>query len=102
MNGIQNMELENMSEELYKLNSYIQVVLNKGEDRYSKILKYKDLIKALFLLTIDFVFSYIVILLMLLFNGDSESFINQYVFGNSFVYLIFQWFIADYQKVFLE
>lgn len=85
---------ENMSEELYKLNSYIQGVLNKGEDRYSKIVKYKDLIKLLFSLTLGFAFSYIIILLMLLFKGDSESFINQYVFGNPFVFLIFQWFIA--------
>lgn len=85
---------ENMSEELYKLNSYIQGVLNKGEDRYSKIVKYKDLIKVLFSLTIGFAFSYIVIILMLLFKGDSESFISQYVFGNSFVFLIFQWFVA--------
>lgn len=85
---------ENMSEELYKLHSYIMGVLNKGEDRYSKIVKYKDLIKILFSLAIGFVFSYIVILIMLLFNNDSESFISQFIFGNAFIFLVFQWFCA--------
>lgn len=79
-----------MDKELYNAHSYITGIFQKGEERLSKIVKDRSLVRLLFSLAVGSVLSYIPLLILFILrmnNGEALDFI----FGNGIVFSFFHW-----------
>ena len=84
---------KNLEEEVYKVHSYLRGLIENNDYRYNKTVKHRNFRIQSFCLTIGFVLSYILYLIMLVnkkkLTGELEVLIN-----NKFVLIIGQWFVA--------
>lgn len=85
------MTQKGLNDEMNKINSYVNAILNRGEDRYNDIIKKQNIINILLSLSIGFFFSYILIIILLL-NKDS-TFISS-IFNNPIIIFILQLFCS--------
>ena len=79
-------------EETYNINNYIRGICEKGEERYSPIIKNRILIKNAFAFAVGSIISYIPILLMFVFH-NSETGTLDFVFNSNVIFLVIHWFL---------
>lgn len=84
---------DNLTDDMYKMETDIRTLFEKNDDRTSGVVKYRKLIKLCFCLSIGFIISYILILILLLSENSFDS-IKEAIFNDAFSFLLFQWFIS--------
>lgn len=84
---------KNLEEEVYKVHSHLRGLIENNDYRYNKTVKHRNFRIQSFCLTLGFVLSYILYLIMLVnkekLTGELEVLIN-----NKYVLIIGQWFVA--------
>lgn len=84
---------ENMNNELYNMSSYINGILNSGEDRFNSLIKHRFLIKNIIGLAAGSILTLLVfIILLFVKTGDNET-INMF-FENPIILTLGGWLIA--------
>lgn len=79
-------------EETYNINNYIRGICEKGEERYSPIIKNRFLIKNMYAFSVGAIISYIPILLMFVLKNSETSSLD-FIFNSNIIFLIIHWFI---------
>lgn len=84
---------DELEDEVYKHHSYIRGVLERGEDRFNKTIKNRKLRIQSFCLSIGFVLSYIIFLVL---NGMKSNFPKELVdiLSNKYAIVFGQWFVS--------
>lgn len=84
---------ENMNNELYNMSSYINGLLNSGEDRFNKVIKNRFLIKNVIGLAAGSILTFIGFLILLAMRaGNSETL--SIFFENPILLVLMGWLIA--------
>jgi len=82
-----------MEDEVYKQHSYIRGLLERGEDRFNKTIKNRKIRIQSFCLSIGFVLSYIIYLVLNGMRAELPEVLIQ-MLDNKLVLLLGQWFVA--------
>ena len=83
----------NMNDELYNISSYINRLLNGGEDRFNKIIKNRFWIKNTIGLAIGSILTLLGFLILLLMKNETTETINMF-FNNPTILVLGGWLIA--------
>lgn len=84
---------DNMNDELYNMSSYINGILNSGEDRFNKLIKHRFLIKNIIGLAAGSILTLIgFIILVLTRTGESET--VEMFFNNPIMLFLLGWLVA--------
>ena len=83
----------NMEEQVYRTHSYLRGILENNEDRYNKTVKNRNFRVQSFCLSIGFVLSYIIYLVLMANKANISTELVKYL-DNKFVLIIGQWFVA--------
>ena len=84
---------KNMNEELYNISSYINGLLNGGEDRFSKIIKNRFLVKNLIGLTAGSILTLIAFIIIVLTKSNTNPTLSM-LFNNPILLFLGGWLIA--------
>ena len=83
----------NMEEQIYKIHSDLRSLLENNEERYNKTIKNRNLRIQSFCLTIGFIFSYILYLILIGIKAELPNIIIQ-ILNNKYGIILGQWFIS--------
>ncbi len=84
---------KNMEEEAYNFNSYIREILERGEDRYSGVVKNKFSIKVVVGLALGSILTLIAFFLLLVLRLNGNDTLGLF-FSNGFILPLLGWIIA--------
>lgn len=84
---------KNMNNELYNVSSYINGLLNKGEDRFSKVIKNRFWVKNIIGLAAGSILTLIGFIILLLMRNDTTDTLNMF-FENPILLVLGGWLIA--------
>lgn len=84
---------KNVNDEIYNLNSYINGILNGGEDRFNKTIKKRFWIKNIIGLAVGSILTLLGFIILLLMKSESTETINMF-FNNPIMLVLGGWLIA--------
>ena len=84
---------KNVNDEIYNLNSYLNGILNGGEDRFSKTIKKRFWIKNTIGLAVGSILTLLGFIILLLMKNESTETINMF-FNNPIMLVLGGWLIA--------
>lgn len=84
---------ENMNNELYNMSSYINGLLNSGEDRFNKVIKNRFLIKNVIGLAAGSILTFIGFLILLAMRAGNSETLSMF-FENPILLVLMGWLIA--------
>ncbi len=88
-----NIDGKGMEEDVYKLHSNIKNIIEKNEERYNNTVKKKTRRIQSFCLSIGFVLSYIVYIILIVNKNNLPTILSDYL-DNKLIIIIGQWIVA--------
>ena len=84
---------KNVNDEIYNLSSYINGILNSGEDRFNKTIKKRFWIKNIIGLAVGSILTLLGFIILLLMKNENTETINMF-FNNPIILILGGWLIA--------